>query len=746
MHRLNRFAIGLAVAAALAASASGATRIVLGDSSAAASSTYSNRDAKYAVNGAGLVGDLHTNTADKVTWMCATQSSTVSGQWFRVDLGQVLELSHLKLWNFNFWHATVATTNRGIKDAEVYLSSLDATPGADYSDEAQWTRVIDKVSFAKAPGLNTYAGEPEVSLTGLQGRWLALRVLSNFSATDFAVGISELQVFAATKPVVLSIPPTSVSPDQAVLPGSLTYDGGMSNTVYAFWGATDGGTVSSAWDHVASLGYQPTGLVSVTASVSSNADYFFRFQAVNTDTDNWSTARGFITAPVAVEMPATHSEAFSALPVTFRRPASLTNSPVTLTFSVSGTAILGSDYWQPATSVVMQAGSATAQVQIPIIDDLVAEPDKTLTIGLGPSSCLRDGTSTNTTVLLDDEGPLDKFAWHHGMRVILSGYTGASTLTNFPVPLRLHEGLSGFRYADFSSPSDGGDLRVTDLGTGEALPFEIESWDPSGTSIVWTCVSQLAGSSTECFLLWGNTNAWLPNYTTNGAAWPSEFSGVWHLQQSSGVDSTFNRNNGAAFGNTTVPALLGAGQSFDGNDYIQVPDSPSIGTNVISSLSVSLWLKSDSTLERTNETWRLLEKGDNYFFGQGYGNLGGAVLIVKYTNQVYGAGNGADIASNEWHHVCGTYDGAMLRLYADGLLAGSRSLSPSIDDDKLPLRIGSDDSGKFFKGVLDETRIETAVRGPDWIKACYDSQREGSTFVTYHPAVQLFKGTVIHLY
>jgi hypothetical protein len=746
MRILCRLVIGLVFSAALASSGRGATRIVLGDSSAAASSSYANREPRYAVNGAGLVGNLHSNTADKVAWMSATQSSTVSGQWFRVDLGQVVELSHFKLWNFNFWHATVATTNRGIKDAEIYLSSLDTTPGTDFSDAAQWTRVIDKVTFAKAPGLNTYAGEPEVSLAGLQGRWLALRVLSNFSATDFTAGISELQVFAASKPVALSFPPTSVAPDQAILPGALTYDGGMSNTLYAFWGASDGGTASSAWDHVVSLGYQPTGLVSATASVSSNAEYFFRFQAVNADTDSWSSARGFLTAPVAVEMPATHSEASSALPVTFRRPAALTNSPVALNFAVSGTAVLGSDYWQPATSVVMQAGSATAQVQIPIIDDLVAEPPKTLTVGLGPSSCLRDASSTNTTTLLDDEGPLDKFAWHHTMRVTLSGYAGASTLTNFPVPLRLHEGLSGFRYADFSLGSDGGDLRVTDAATGEAVPFEIESWNPSGTSIVWACASRLAGSSTGFFLLWGNTNVWLPNYTTNGAAWDSGFSGVWHLQQPSGIDSTRNRNNGAAFGNISVPALLGSGQYFDGNDYIQVPDSPSIGTNVIASLSVSLWLKADTTLERTNETWRLLEKGDSYFFGQGFNNAGGAVLIVKYTNQVYGAGNGADLSSNEWHHVCGTYDGAMLRLYTDGLLAGSRSLAPSIDDDKLPLRIGSDDSGKYYKGVLDETRIETAVRSPDWIKACYDSQRENSAFVTYYPATRLFKGTIINLH
>jgi hypothetical protein len=196
----------VALVAASAASVSGATRIPLGDSSAAASSTYAGREPKYAVNGAGLNGNQHSNIADKAAWMSATQASTVSGQWFRVDLGRVIPLDHFKLWNFNFWLSTDSPTYRSIREAEVYLSCRDTTPGTDFSDASQWTRVIDRVTFAKAPGDNTYAGEPEVSLQGLQGRWLALRVLSHFSETDLRVGISEVQVFQEESPVTLSVP------------------------------------------------------------------------------------------------------------------------------------------------------------------------------------------------------------------------------------------------------------------------------------------------------------------------------------------------------------------------------------------------------------------------------------------------------------------------------------------------------------------------------------------------------------
>lgn len=737
------------LAAALISPCSGATRIILGDGSAAASSTYStDRAPQYAVDGAGLYGETHTNQPSGTMWMSQDQGSsshTVSGQWFRVDLGKVVELDHFKLWNFNFWHATAGTTNRGIKEAEIYVSSLDTTPGTDFSDGSQWTRVFDKVTFAKASGLNTYSGEPDVAFTNVLGRWLALRVLSNFNMSDLSVGISELQVFAADRPVVLPRTPLVANANEAALSGVLTYDDSQSNTVFACWGTADGGTVSSAWQNVSALGYQPTGTVfSLSVPVLANSEYAVRFHAANAVTDSWSTLSSFITAPVTVDMPSSVQESAGFLTVTFRRPAALTNYDLTVTYTLSGTAVAGSDYTVPAiTSSVIAAGSAAKQISFSLTDDVTIEPDKTFTVGLTSGPFVPDATGTNTTVIADDDGPINRYAWSHLMRVALPGYSGSSTLTNFPVPILLHEGLRGFHYADFAAPADGGDLRITDASTDLAVPFEIETWDSAGTSIVWASVSRLTGTSTALNLYWGNTNAGMPQYATNGLAWASGFGGVWHLQQPNAADSTTNRNNGMAVGNVTVPGLIGSGQFFDGsNDYITVADSPSIGTNVVNSLSVSLWFRSNTVLERTNEVWRLLEKGDDYFFCQGYGNMGGAVFLIKYTNIVYAAGNGTDIASNEWHHLCGTYDGGLLRCYLDGVLVGSRTFSFSIDDDKLPLRIGSDDSGHFFSGVLDETRVESTARSADWIKACYDSQRENSTFLTYCTAGTLFKGTV----
>lgn len=730
-----------------AASALSNTRIILGDTAAAASTTYPNRDPKYAVNGAGLTGDAHANTADYTVWM--TQSSgAISGAWFRVDLGQVYPLHSFKLWNFNFWHATVATTNRGIQRAEVYISSQVANPGSDFSNPAVWTRAIDDVTFGKAPGLSSYTGEPPVSLSGLSARWLALRVLSNFGGAGAdTVGISELQIFADTTPVIRSGAATLASDTQANLNGTLDYTGGADTHVYAFWGTADGGAVSSAWQNVAALGIRPLGPLSAEVPATPGAEHVFRLCAINEGGTSWSAPAAFIAAPVTVEMPATLAEGAGMLPVTFRRPAGLTNSALTVSFAFGGSAVPGLHYIAPPPSILIPAGAESAQLSLTLLDNVQTEENRTLSVGLAPGPYPVTAAGTNTTLLVDDDMPLDTTAWSRHMTVTFSGYTGSAILTNFPVALRLSEQIPGFRYADFSSPSDGADLRATDAATGKTLPHEIERWDPSGTSLVWVAVSTLAGQNTALTLHWRNANATMPGYTASGSTWEHGFSGVWHLKSTAAADSTANSNHGAPYGGVTaVSGVLGHGLSFTGNNYVEVPHHASLGADVASSLTVSTWFNAYVDLSRTNDVSRMLEKGDGYFFINGYGSQGGLVFLIKQNDTgVYSIGNGADISSNEWHHACATYNGATMRLYLDGQQVASASRTGLIDDDLLPLRIGSDDSGKFFKGILDETRIERTARGADWVKACYDSQKPAAAFAAFGEVRAAFPGTIILL-
>ena len=506
-------------------------RVVLDDSSATASTSYGNRNPRYAVNGAGLTGDQHTaQAANNVAWLSASDSNPTSNEWFRIDLGQVMPIDHVKIWNFNWDLDGWTTLERGVKDVDFYVSSSMTDPGHYYTNSALWTLAVNAV-VAKAPGLDTYTGEPDISLNGVEGRWLLMYPLSNHGGDSYA-GISEIQVF------------TDVMPE-----------------------------------------------------------------------------------------------------------------------------------------------------------------------------------------------------WKKHMDVTLSGYTGSRTLTDFPCALRLSEDIPGFNYRSFSSPDDGADLRVTTI-YGDPLCYEIEKWNPNGTSVVWVAVDNLEDNTKTIKLHWNNADAEMPVYATNGTFWSSSYGGVWHLDQSDALDSTTNRNDGSSYGNVTVTGLLGDGQYFNGNDYIRVEDSASIGADVTSSHTISMWLKADATLGRDDDGDRMLEKGDCYFIVNGWSNVGGVGYLVKTNSAVLALGNGADVSSNEWHHVCGVYNGTNMYFYLDGVQSGHRSLTNPIDDDGLPLRIGSDDSGHYFSGVLDETRIESVARNTDWIKACYDNQKEKSDFLEYS-AVYPAYGTMI---
>jgi len=129
----------------------------------------------------------------------------------------------------------------------------------------------------------------------------------------------------------------------------------------------------------------------------------------------------------------------------------------------------------------------------------------------------------------------------------MSGYAGSSTLTNFPVLVKLSTTIEGFDYADFKGAS-GSDLRFVD-SDGNELPCEIDTWDASGTSLVWVKIPALA-ASTVITAYYGNSSPAAALAATD--VW-SGYVGVWHFGSiSSGVtpDSTANGLNMTAY----VPA------------------------------------------------------------------------------------------------------------------------------------------------------------------------------------------------
>src|SRR5262249_38051246 len=60
---------------------------------------------------------------------------------------------------------------------------------------------------------------------------------------------------------------------------------------------------------------------------------------------------------------------------------------------------------------------------------------------------------------------------------------------------------------------------------------------------------------------------------------------------------------------------------------------------------------------------------------------------------------------NTWTFLVGTYDGATMKLYVNGALAASRSMTGAVVSSTDPLRIGGDWSHEMFTGLIDNVRV-----------------------------------------
>ena len=72
-----------------------------------------------------------------------------------------------------------------------------------------------------------------------------------------------------------------------------------------------------------------------------------------------------------------------------------------------------------------------------------------------------------------------------------------------------------------------------------------------------------------------------------------------------------------------------------------------------------------------------------------------------------------DVGTNEWHHVCGTYDGATIRLYIDGVLDATKAYTGGITTNFHDVSIGENVEawGRYWNGMIDEVQVYNHALG-----------------------------------
>lgn len=193
------------------------------------------------------------------------------------------------------------------------------------------------------------------------------------------------------------------------------------------------------------------------------------------------------------------------------------------------------------------------------------------------------------------------------------------------------------------------------------------------------------------------------------------------LTDNSGNGNTATLSAGTSWVASPV-AFSGNALAFDGtNDIVQIPHHTS--HEISAAITVEAWIYATSTStvqdvltnssSATNTGYVFPRTDDGWSHVTFWLNIGGSwvTLSAPYPSL------------NSWHHLAGTYDGATMKIYIDGILAASQAQTGTIVTNSNPLILGNQPGfPEYFGGSADELRVWNTARSQAQIQA--DMYRE----------------------
>ncbi|MBI4973060.1 DUF2341 domain-containing protein [Candidatus Roizmanbacteria bacterium] len=185
--------------------------------------------------------------------------------------------------------------------------------------------------------------------------------------------------------------------------------------------------------------------------------------------------------------------------------------------------------------------------------------------------------------------------------------------------------------------------------------------------------------------------------------WSAGPVGYWNMDEKTGTnayDQSGNGYTGTLTGSTWISGKYGSALSLNGST-----DRVSVGTmtgKYGGMVTVEGWVNHTTTADwddivagACGDLLFAFNTSSQLTWG---GQCNSPFGMLTYTTNIDGA----------WHHVAGTYDGSMTRLYVDGVqvnsIARTGSFTPSA------LYIGSAGATEYFKGKLDDVKIYNYAR------------------------------------
>ena len=632
-------------------------------------------------------------------------------------------------------------------------------------------------------GIGNNAGCGERSFVGSYdevrlgpGALPAQRIAADYATVTNAAFFSYGAVgVPAEDPPAFDVP--TIANDAGMLKVTVTMTSGKGTPYVRF--TSDSGSTDLALSETVVTGPQSY-VVAVPGTLASDKTYSFAAVGVNANGGEIvvpGEGNFYVGSLVAAKVSDAAEDGLRAGSFSISRVDS--HGDLVVNYTLTGTAVAGTDYEGASSgTVTIPDGEMSAVVTITPKVNAAINADTTVTLSI--SEGLYGAQGSTATMTIANLAPVTRKSFLKCVEFTfpMEFLADGETLTNFPALVKLSTAIPGFSYSDFQL-ANGGDMMFTD-SRGQVIPSEVDTWDDTGTSLVWVSVPTLTkGTTIKMYYGNGANPAGVPL-----AKWPG-YVGVWHMGEAGGTayDSTVNGFDAVAVQNARARAVdlvavadgaIGAGRvNQDGTTFYDVGTydaeiiatarrnylsaSSDIDNGLGSQISFSGWFRTTGGTEWSERMARKLAPGYNY----------GWEIVRKPTTEsgdtkigVIVADGGAEFTvpdmRNNWVHLFVSFENAatgevdnpyksVASVYANGVLVGTTAGSTRIHENDYPLTFGNIDSTTAeyaFYGQYDELRLKCGTSSANWAKAEYLTVTD-ATFASASAAMPAVPGLII---
>lgn len=339
----------------------------------------------------------------------------------------------------------------------------------------------------------------------------------------------------------------------------------------------------------------------------------------------------------------------------------------------------------------------------------------------------------------------------------VGGYTGDDALANFPLLVRVPASIAE------KCQSDGKDIAFSSTDGATTYPHEIDEWNPSGESLVWVKLPALA-KGTSLVMKFGNEAATASSEDA-AAVW-SEYTAVWHLNETAGAGTTDFAAYDSTANGLTLRAVAGD-KKTDGDIVNMQPESAPMGGygrllgtldgwvdgnalvcdeidafNALGdTFAVSCWIHEDAVHDQNMIFGRKnAPRSDNDGWLVGYNGF-----YIQFGKSNSTAARKFNTNNGAWQHLTFVYSGTSAIQYKNGSEKYTGTMPNAATTTTYKFAIGANENGTGghrFKGGFDEFRIRGTVPSDERVAAEYANMTV-TDYVTFGVIEELAAGNTL---